>query len=158
MAKVNLLTQKGYDELVNELQDLKLNKRPEIAQKIKEAREQGDLSENAEYSAAKEEQGIIESRINTIEAILENYKIVESHDFDKSVVSYGSKVDLIDLSDNKKYTYTLVGAMEADIVNKKISDASPLGKAILNARVGTVVKYINNEGLQEEYKVQKIYE
>ncbi len=152
--KENIITQKGFEELQKELQYLKTTKRSEIAKKIKEAREQGDLSENAEYEAAKEEQGQIEARIEKITDTLNNAVVVES-DKNSDKVTFGSIVKIKDLSDNKEYTYTLVGSSEADILNNKISNVSPLGYALFGHIKGDVVRYRTNESV-EKYLIMDV--
>lgn len=156
MANTNVITQKGYDELSEELQNLKENRRSEVAQKIKEAREQGDLSENAEYDAAKEEQRQIEERIAIIENILKNAEIVSSTSIEAGVVGFGSTVVIKDLFDNKEYTYMIVGSSETDILNNKISNISPLGSKLVGSRKGETITFVTPDGSEAKYKVVKI--
>lgn len=137
--KKNILTSTGAKKLEAELKDLKEVRRSEIAQKIKEARAQGDLSENAEYDAAKEEQGEIEARIEEIELILKNSEIVEESG-DISRVFIGSVVTVLDVDEDDEYDVALVGSNEANSLQNKISNESPLGAALLGARVGDEVK------------------
>ncbi|MDD3186340.1 MAG: transcription elongation factor GreA [Anaerostipes sp.] len=137
-AKKNILTRDGLQALENELQDLKVVKRKEVAQKIKEAREQGDLSENAEYDAAKDEQRDMEARIDEIEAILKNAEVIETK-FKKGVISLGCLVTLEDMTLGKEVKYHIVGSTEADILNNKISNEAPIGRALLGAQIGDVV-------------------
>lgn len=125
------LTQEGLDKLILELDRLKLEERPRIITALKEARAQGDLSENAEYDAARTEQGILESRILELEQMIENSIIVEEISKDK--VSVGCKVTL--KIDGDKEVYTIVGTIEADPFNNKISYESPIAKAILDKKV-----------------------
>lgn len=136
--KKNILTSQGKKKLEDELNDLKVNRRAEIAQKIKEARAQGDLSENAEYDAAKEEQGEIESRIGQIEEILKNAEVVEENG-DDSRVFIGAVVTVFDEEDEDEYDVSIVGANEADSLKNMISHDSPLGAALIGAHVGDVV-------------------
>ena len=126
-AKKNILTPDGLKALEDELQELKVVRRKEIAQKIKEAREQGDLSENAEYDAAKDEQRDMEARIEEIEKILKNAVVIDEK-FEKGVITLGKEV-----------TYHIVGSTEADILQNKISNEAPIGRALLGKKIGDVV-------------------
>jgi len=153
-TKKNILTASGAAKLVEELRVLKEERRPEIAQKIKEARAQGDLSENAEYDAAKDEQGEIESRIEEIEAILKQAEIVEDTK-DNSVVSIGATVTLKDLEYEDEMDVTLVGSTEADSLNGKISSESPLGTALMQKKIGDVVTVSAPAG-DFKYEIVKI--
>ena len=127
------LTEQGLDELKKELEELKTVKRPEVIQALKEARALGDLSENAEYDAARSEQAEVEGRIAQLEVMIEIAKIIEKNDGD--VVSFGSKVTIQYLDDNEKETYTIVGTSEVDPFDNKISNESPLAKAIMGKKV-----------------------
>lgn len=127
------LTEQGLDELKKELEELKTVKRPEVIQALKEARALGDLSENAEYDAARSEQAEVEGRIAQLEVMIEKAKIIEKNDGD--VVSFGSKVTIQYLDDNEKETYTIVGTSEVDPFDNKISNESPLAKAIMGKKV-----------------------
>ena len=140
MAKKNILTYEGLQKLEEELQDLKVVKRREIAQKIKEAREQGDLSENAEYDAAKDEQRDIEARIEEIELILKNAEVVVEDEVDLDKISVGCKVRILDIEFDEELEYKIVGSTEANSLKGKISNESPLGRALLGATIGDVVK------------------
>ncbi|MBQ2204666.1 MAG: transcription elongation factor GreA, partial [Lachnospiraceae bacterium] len=120
------ITKEGMQKYEEELNDLKGRRREEIAQKIKEAREQGDLSENAEYDAAKDEQRDIEARIEKIENILKNAVVVEKSDLKRGTIGVGCHVKLMDLKENEEIEYDIVGATEADSLNGKISNESPL--------------------------------
>lgn len=139
MAKKNILTYEGLKKLEDELQDLKVVKRREIAQKIKEAREQGDLSENAEYDAAKDEQRDIEARIEEIEAILKTAEVVVEEEVDLDKINIGCKVKILDIEYNEELEYKIVGSTEANSLKGKISNESPLGHALLGASVGDEV-------------------
>ena len=139
MAKKNILTYEGLQKLEQELQDLKVVKRREIAQKIKEAREQGDLSENAEYDAAKDEQRDIETRIDELEAILKNVEVVVSDDVDIDKISIGCTVDLLDVEFDETLEYKIVGSTEASSLSGYISNESPLGKALIGSKVGQTI-------------------
>ena len=146
MAEKKKITYEGLKKLEDELQDLKVNKRQEVAQKIKEAREQGDLSENAEYDAAKDEQRDIEARIEEIDKILKNVEVVDEDEVDTSKVSIGCKVKIKDLEFNDELTFKVVGSTEANTLKGKISDESPVGKAISGKKVGEVVEVETQEG------------
>ena len=137
--KKNILTEEGLAKLKDELQDLKVNRRKEVAAKIKEAREQGDLSENAEYDAAKDEQRDIEIRIEEIEKILKNAEVVSSKDVDANAINIGSTVRIKDLSSGEEMQYKIVGSTEADILGGKISNESPVGVALIGAKAGQTV-------------------
>ena len=150
-AKKNILTQEGLKTLEDELQDLKVVKRKEVAQKIKEAREQGDLSENAEYDAAKDEQRDIEARIEELEQILKNAEVIDE-ELQHGVISLGCLVKLEDLTFKEEVTYHIVGSTEADILNNKISNEAPIGKALLGAKIGDVVE-VEGVGQVNQYKV-----
>ena len=136
MAEKQFLTKKGYDERVARLEELKVVRRKEVAQKLKEAREQGDLSENAEYDAAKDEQRDIETEIAELEAILANCEVIQ----DKDVVKMESVVVLHDVEFDEDIEYTIVGSSEADSLNNKISNESPLGAALIGKKKGDTVK------------------
>jgi transcription elongation factor GreA len=137
--KKNILTPAGLKALEDELQELKVVKRKEIAQKIKEAREQGDLSENAEYDAAKDEQRDMEARIEEIEKILKNAEVIDEK-FKKGVISLGCLVVLDDIALGKEVTYQIVGSTEADILQNKISNEAPIGRALLGKKIGDTVQ------------------
>ena len=124
--KKNIMTYAGLKKLQDELQDLKVNQRREIAQKIKEAREQGDLSENAEYDAAKDEQRDIEARIEQIEQILKNAEVVDEDEVDLDVVNIGCLVRVLDIEYNEEEEYKLVGSSEASSLQNKVSNESPV--------------------------------
>ena len=137
--KKNILTYEGLKKLEDELQDLKVVQRREIAQKIKEAREQGDLKENAEYDAAKDEQRDIEARIEQIEKILKNAEVVLDEEIDLNKISIGCVVRVLDIEYDEEEEYKLVGSSEASSLQNKISNESPIGRALLGAQVGDVV-------------------
>ena len=156
-AKKNLLTREGLKKYEDELQELKVVKRKEVAQKIKEAREQGDLSENAEYDAAKDEQRDIEARIEELEKILKNVEVVdedEAQDLDK--VSFGLIVKVKDNEFDDEMEFKIVGATEANSLKGKISNESPLGKALIGSKKGDVVTVEAPAGIIE-YTVLDIY-
>ncbi len=136
-AKKNLMTYEGLRKLEDELMELKVVRRKEIAQKIKEAREQGDLSENAEYDAAKDEQRDIEARIEELEAILKNAQVAEEVEEDR--VGIGSTVKVLDVEFNEEREYQMVGSTEIDSLKGRISNESPVGHALLGAKAGDTV-------------------
>lgn len=152
--KKNLMTKEGLQALEDELQDLKENKRYEIAQKIKEAREQGDLSENAEYDAAKDEQRDIEARIEELEGILKYAEVVEEEE-GNDAVNIGATIRILDVDLGEEVEYRLVGSTEADSLNGKISNESPLGSALLGSKVGDTVS-VETEYGKFDYKVLDI--
>lgn len=137
--KVNLLTKQNLKDLQAELEDLKVNKRKEIAAKIKEAREQGDLSENAEYDAAKDEQRDLEARIDELENILKNAKVVDTRKIDYDKIHIGCKVKVRDMATRREYTYQIVSTTEVNSREKKISYESPIGSALMNKEVDEIV-------------------
>ena len=153
--KKNILTYQGLQKLEEELQNLKVVRRKEVAQKIKEAREQGDLSENAEYDAAKDEQRDIEARIEDIEKILKNAEVVVEEEVELDKISIGCKVKILDVEENEELEYKIVGSTEANSLKGKISNESPVGKALLGAKIGDVVKVETHVG-ELEYKVLEI--
>ncbi len=156
MAKKNILTYAGLKKLEDELYDLRVNQRREVAQKIKEAREQGDLSENAEYDAAKDEQRDIEARIEEIENILKNVEVVVEDEVDANAISIGCKVDVLDMEYDEEMEFQLVGSTEANSLQGKISNESPVGKALIGAKVGDVVDVVLIDGSIVQYQVLKI--
>ena len=146
-TKKNILTYEGLKALEDELHELKVNRRREVAQKIKEAREHGDLSENAEYDAAKEEQRDIELRIEEIDKILKNAEVVDDNDGDSSVINVGCTVTIKDLEFNEEMEYKIVGSTEADSLKGKISNESPVGKALIGAQKGETVEVETPAGI-----------
>ena len=155
-AKKNILTYEGLKKLEEELQDLKVVRRKEIAEKIKEAREQGDLSENAEYDAAKDEQRDIEARIEQIEKILKNAEVVLEEEIDLDKISIGCSVRVLDIEYNEEEEYRLVGSSEASSLQNKISNESPIGRALIGAKVGDVV-HVEAPSGDVQYKVLSIH-
>ena len=155
-SKKHILTSKGMKALEDELQELKVVTRKEIAQKIKEAREQGDLSENAEYDAAKDEQRAIESRIEELEKIIKNAEVIDESVFDKDTVSIGSTVKFLDVEYNEELEYRIVGSTESDIMKNLISNESPLGKALIGSRVGDEVEVEGADGYLSVYRILEI--
>ena len=153
--KKTIVTYKGLKDIEVELQDLKVNKRREIAAKIKEAREQGDLSENAEYDAAKDEQRDIENRIEQLEAILKNVEVVDEDEVDTDTVGIGCTVKVFDYEFDEEIVYDIVGSTQADIMKNKISDESPVGMALKGAKVGSEVTVEAPDG-EFKYRVLEI--
>jgi len=153
--KKTVLTYEGLKNLEEELQELKVVRRKDVANKIKEARSQGDLSENAEYDAAKEEQAEIEARIAQIEKMLRNVEVIDEEELDGDTVGVGSKVKVLDIEYNEEFEYTIVGSTEADPVGGRISNESPLGVALLSRRVGETVIVDAPQG-QLKYQIVEI--
>ena len=151
--KKNILTYAGLKQLENELQDLKVYKRKEVAQKIKEAREQGDLSENAEYDAAKDEQRDIEARIEELEKILKNAEVVVEDEVDLDKINVGCQVKLLDFEYDEELNFQIVGSTEANSLQGKISNESPLGLVLIGKRVGDVVEVETPAGGMVQYRV-----
>ena len=137
--KKNILTREGLKRYEDELHELKVIRRKEVAQKIKEAREQGDLSENAEYDAAKDEQRDIEARIEELEKILKNVEVVDEEDVTADRIMIGSRVRIYDVEFDEELSYKIVGSTEANSIKGKISNESPVGKALIGAHVGDTV-------------------
>ena len=131
-----VLTYEGLKNMEAELENLKTVKRKEVAEKIKEARGQGDLSENAEYDAAKEEQAEIEARIVVLEKMLRNAEVIDDEEGSKDVINLGTKVELLDMEFDETMEYTIVGSAEADPMNGRISNESPVGQALLGHKTG----------------------
>ena len=157
-SKKVVLTYEGLRKLEEELEDLKTVKRKEVAEKIKEARGQGDLSENAEYDAAKEEQGEIESRIAVIEKMLRNAEVIDDDEVGADIVTVGSKVKIWDVEFEEEIEYTIVGSAEADPMNSengKISNESPVRRGLLGHTTGDLVS-IETPGGMAEFKVLAI--
>lgn len=155
MDKKNILTYQGLQKLEDELQNLKVVRRKEVAQKIKEAREQGDLSENAEYDAAKDEQRDIEARIEELEKILKNAEVVVEDEVDLDRINIGCQVKILDLEYDEELDYKIVGSTEANSLKGKISNESPVGKALIGAKIGDIVEVETQAGVIK-YKVLEI--
>lgn len=139
MSQINYYTKEGLEKLNQELQQLKSIERPSISAQIAEAREKGDLSENAEYDAAKEAQGLLELKITKLENIIANARIVDESQLDTSKALILSKVKIKNLANGAIMEYTLVSEKEADLKAKKISVNSPIGEGLLGKKVGDVV-------------------
>jgi len=156
MEKKNILTYEGLRKYEDELHELKVNKRQEVAQKIKEAREQGDLSENAEYDAAKDEQRDIEARIEELEKILKNAEVVVEDEVDLDKINIGCKVKILDIEYAEELEYKIVGSTEANSLKGKISNESPVGKALIGHKVGDTVEVETPQAGTIAYKVLEI--
>ncbi len=153
--KKNILTYEGLRKLENELEDLKVNRRKEVAQKIKEAREQGDLSENAEYDAAKDEQRDIEARIEELEKILKNAEVIDEDEIDLDKISIGCVVKVYDCEFEEEIDFKIVGSTEANSLQGKISNESPVGMALLGKKKGDLVT-VDTQAGSVQYKVLEI--
>ena len=152
MSEKVILTEEGYQELLKRLDDLKFKKRPEITERIKIARDFGDLSENAEYDAAKNEQARIEGEIVELEAKLKVAEIIK-HSEDKDIISVGMKVKILDLELGEEDVYEIVGTTEANIAEGRISNECPLGKALVGGKVGTSVT-VQTPSKEDEYQIK----
>lgn len=150
-----MLTSAGLKKLEDELSELEVVRRKEVAEKIKEAREQGDLSENAEYDAAKDEQRDIEARIEEIKAILKDVEVVDEEEVDTNKISVGCKVKIYDCEFEEEIEYSIVGSTESNSLEGKISNESPVGRALMGAKVGDVVVAETQAGSME-YKILEI--
>lgn len=153
--KKNLLTYAGLKALEEELHDLKVVKRKEVAGKIKEAREQGDLSENAEYDAAKDEQRDIEARIEQIEKILKNAEVIVEDEVDLDKINVGCQVRVLDQEYDEEIEFKIVGSSESNSLQGKISNESPVGRALMGAKIGDEVSVETQAG-EMKYKVLEI--
>lgn len=134
-----LLTEEGLEKIKRELEELRTKKRHEVAARLKEAIAQGDLSENSEYDAAKEEQAFIESRIVTLENMIRNAKIISQDSLDKHTVNVGAKVTIQEMPEGDVETYTIVGSAESDPLSGRISNESPIGSELIGKKVGEIV-------------------
>ncbi|MEY8338720.1 transcription elongation factor GreA [Lachnospiraceae bacterium 62-35] len=153
--KKNILTYAGLKQYEDELQNLKVVRRKEVAQKIKEAREQGDLSENAEYDAAKDEQREIELRIEVLEKLLKNAEVVVEDEIDLDKINVGCKVKVYDAEFEEEMEFSIVGSTEANSLQNKISNESPVGKALMGKKAGDVVDVETQMGVIQ-YKILEI--
>ncbi len=156
MVKQLVVSAEGLKRLEAELEELKTVGRQEIAEKIKEARSFGDLSENSEYDEAKNEQAILEAKIAELERQLKNVKILDDAEIDHTKVSIGSKVTAVNENTGKEVTYTIVGSTEADPFKGKISDESPVGAALLGHGVGDTVEAELPNGATVQYTITGI--
>lgn len=153
--KKTVLTYEGLQKMEAELQDLKINRRKAVAEKIKEARGQGDLSENAEYDAAKEEQAEIEVRIVKLEKLLRNAEVIDEEEIVGDEIRIGCKVRLLDLEYNEEVEYSIVGSAEANPPSGRISDESPVGSKLLGKKVGETIEVEAPIGVVK-YKILEI--
>ena len=153
--KKHISTYAGLKQYEDELQNLKVVRRKEVAQKIKEAREQGDLSENAEYDAAKDEQRDIELRIEELEKLLKNAEVVVEEEIDVNKINIGCKVKLLDVEYDEEMEFYIVGSTEANSLQNKISNEAPVGHALMGKSVGDVVDVETQAGVIQ-YKVLEI--
>ena len=140
MSDIQYFTEEGLQKLKDELDQLKSVERPKVIQQIAEARDKGDLSENAEYDAAKEAQGHLEDRINKLESLYSNARVVDTSKLDVSTVRLLTKVTIKNTSNNMEMSYSLVPEAEADFKSKKISVSSPIGKGLLGKSVGEIAE------------------
>ena len=155
MTKQTIITDEGLKKLESELDELKLVRRKEIAERIKVALSFGDLSENSEYDEAKNEQAILEGRIAEIENQLKNVRVLDETEINTEIVHIGSKIKVKDVTLGEEATYQIVGSTEADPIGGRISDESPVGKALLGHAAGDVVE-IDTPGGSVKYKIIKI--
>ena len=146
MSNYTYLSQEGYDKLVAELDELKTVGRQKAAAAIGEAREKGDLSENAEYDAAKDAQGLLEMKINELEKVMANARVLDESQVDTSAVSVFTNVKIKNVKNGKEVTYKLVSESEANIKAKKISVNSPVGKGLLGKKVGEIATVVTPRG------------
>ena len=144
--KKNLMTYEGLKKLEDELQDLKVNRRKEVAQKIKEAREQGDLSENAEYDAAKEAQSLLETKINQLKSTIGDAKIIDTSKLKADTVQILTRVELKNVKNGMKMAYTIVSETEANLKEGKISVNTPIAQGLLGKKVGDVAEITIPQG------------
>ena len=156
MPKDVILTPEGLEKLKAELEDLTTNKRREVAERIKDAREYGDISENSEYDDAKNEQAMLEARILTLEEKLRSATVVDAKDITTDVVGVGTSVKVKDGSSGKSVTYTIVGSTEANPAERKLSNESPVGRALIGQKKGDKVSVQLPNGSERELTIQKI--
>lgn len=150
------MTKEGYEKLKNELSELKSKGRAEAAKAIAEAREKGDLSENAEYDAAKDAQGMLEAKISELDKVMANARVLDESQLDTSKVTILSTIRLMNKKVNKEISYTLVSKAESDLKQKKISVDSPIGQGLLGKKVGESA-IITTPGGQIEFEILEIY-
>lgn len=155
MIQINYVTKESFERLQAELQQLRGVERPAAARAIAEAREKGDLKENAEYDAAKEAQGHLEAKIKQMEALVANSRIVDTKTIDTSTVSVLTTVKITNLATKKTMQYTIVGESEADLKQGKISASSPIGKGLIGKAVGEIAEVIAPTGLLK-FQVEEI--
>ena len=155
MAGTHYLSQEGFDRLRAELDELKTTGRADVARAIAEAREKGDLSENAEYDAAKDAQGLLEMKINELEKVMANARVLDSSQLDTSKVTVMSKVTIENLKNKAQMVYELVAQSEADLKAKKISVDSPMGQGLLGKSVGDVAEVKTPNGVIQ-FRIKQI--
>ena len=155
MTKFSYYTPEGLERLKSELQEMKTKGRLEVAKAIAEARDKGDLSENAEYDAAKDAQGMLEMKISKLENVMSNARLVDESTIDTSQVSILSSVKIVNLKNNMTMTYTLVSEEEANLKEGKISVGSPIGKGLLGKKVGEIAQVQTPAGALE-FKIEEI--
>jgi transcription elongation factor GreA len=153
--KVFPMTAEGKEKLEKELENLKTVKRKEVVERIKIARSFGDLSENSEYDAAKDEQAFVEGRISTLENMIRNAKIIQEDDMNSDTVQLGKKVTFVELPDGDEESYTIVGSAEADPFEGKISNDSPIAKSLLGHKVGAKVS-VQTPGGEMNVKIVEV--
>ncbi len=156
MAEEYLLTQEGYDKIVAEHEELVAVRRREVAEKIKEALSYGDISENAEYDAAKNEQADLEDRIHKLEEMMRKAKIINESEVASDTVSVGKKVLVKSIDDGEEEEYSIVGATEADPFEGKISNESPVGSALIGRKIGETVEIEVPDG-KVSYKIVDVH-
>ena len=144
-----MLTQEGYKKLVEELQYLKGPRKMEVAERIKIAREFGDLSENSEYEEAKNEQALLETKIAEMEATVRNAKVVADHEISTKEAGVGTQVTVYDYEFDEEITYSIVGATEVNIAENKIANESPVGSALIGKKVGDIVEVAVPDGISK---------
>lgn len=149
------MTKDGLKKLKDELEHLKITERPDVIKAISEAREHGDLSENAEYHAAREKQSFIEGRISELENKILRAEVIDTSNLDNSKVVFGATVEVTDINNEKKFTYRIVGTDEADIEKNLISISAPLCKAMMNKKVNDVIE-VNTPSGNKEYIINSI--
>ena len=149
------MTKDGLQKLKSELENLKNIERPKIIKALSEAREHGDLSENAEYHAAREKQSFIEGKISELENKISRAEVIDTSSFDNSRVAFGATVEITDLSNEKKHIYKIVGVDEADIEKNLISISAPLCKAMINKTIEDVIE-VNTPNGVKEYQINSI--
>jgi len=156
MQRDVLLTPEGLDKLKDEIEHLSTVKRREVAERIKEAREFGDISENSEYDDAKNEQAMLEARIASLEEKLRSASVIKASELDSNVVRVGSLVSVKDEGSGKSLKYTIVGSTEANPSENRLSNESPVGKGLLGRKKGDTVKVTLPNGKSRELKITKI--
>lgn len=156
MSEEILLTQEGYDKIVKELDYLKAVRRNEVSEHLKEAKSYGDLSENAEYDAAKDEQAELEDRIAKLETMMRKGKIVADEELTGDHINLGLSAKIKDMKSGMEFVFTIVGITEADPFENRISNESPVGKALIGKTVGEIVEITLPDGSVVNYKVLEI--